>query len=88
MRIKEGFVLQQVAEANVVVPVGEATTTLNGVIMLNDSGVILWNILKNGTVPEALSQALTDEYGITAEKAAHDVEIYLESLRKIGCLEE
>lgn len=88
MKIKEGFILQQVADSNVVVPVGEASATLNGIINLNASGVILWNLLAAGTDREKLVQGLTAEYDVSQDKALQGVDAFLDSLRKIGCLEE
>ena len=88
MKIKENFILQTVADSNVVVPVGEASAVLNGVIVLNDSGAILWNLLLEQADSKGLAGKLMEEYGISAEKASHDVEVFLDTLRKIGCLEE
>ena len=88
MKIKEGFILQQVADSSVVVPVGEASATLNGIINLNASGVILWNLLAAGADREKLVQGLTAEYDVSHDKAMQGVDAFLNSLRKIGCLEE
>ena len=87
MKIKEGFVLRKVAGENVVIPVGQACTILNGIIKLNESGLLLWNQLKNGADESGLAHALQDEYGISAEQAAADVAAFLAPLRNAGCLE-
>ena len=38
MKIKNGFMLRKVGAQNVVVAVGEASRSFNGIIRLNDSG--------------------------------------------------
>ena len=48
MRIKDNFVLRQVADTWCVLPLGEATLNLNGMLTLNDSGAMLWQTLEKG----------------------------------------
>ena len=88
MKIKKGFVLQEIAGSNVVVPVGEASAILNGIINLNASGLFLWNLLTKGADQEQLVNSLIAEYDIPNDKASRDVNVFLDTLRKTGCLEE
>ena len=41
MKLNENFILRQVAKSWVVLPLREATVSLNGMVTLNDSGVML-----------------------------------------------
>ncbi len=43
MKIKDGFILRNVAGNNVVVPIGQATIDFNGMISLNDTRVYFLN---------------------------------------------
>lgn len=88
MKIKEGFLLRRVADENVVIPVGPACATFNGIIKLNESSLPLWELLKRGAEEQKLADALQAEYGISAQQAAGDVSAFLASLRKAGCIEE
>ena len=88
MKIKENFVLRNIADTWVVLPLGEATIDLNGMLSLNESGVLLWKALENGCDKKALIKVLTDEYDVTDEVVSADVDEFLEILRKAGCLEE
>lgn len=87
MKVKEGFVLRSVGKEHVVISIGKAVSVLNGIIKLNDSGVLLWNLLKDGTDKSALVTALQQEYGIDAERAEHDVGAFLATLNRVGCIE-
>lgn len=87
MKIKEGFILRKVANENVVMPIGQASTLLNGIIKLNSTSVMLWNLLKDGAEKADLTAALQDEYGIDAAQAEHDVEAFLAPLLRVGCIE-
>lgn len=88
MRIKEGFILRQVAGKNVVVAVGSASRMLNGMIKLNETGVFCWNCLGKGISEDDLQEALMSEYDIPREQAAADVDAFLDMLREAGCLDE
>ena len=88
MKIREGFVLREVAGNHVVVPVGKASTLLNGIIRLNGSGVLLWDLLRTGADEKSLAAKLKEEYGISEDQAARDAGAFLDSLKKAGCLEE
>ena len=88
MKIREGFMLREVVRDHVVVPVGKASTVLNGIIRLNNSGVLLWGLLQDGTDEKSLVEKLKEEYGISEEQAARDVGVFLDTLKKVGCLEE
>ena len=87
MKIKENFVLRKVAGAYTVLALGEATVNFDGVLTLNESGVMLWVLIEQGSTKEDLAKALTDTYDVTYEQALADVDEYLEKLNKAGCLE-
>ena len=64
MKIKDNFVLRQVAGSYVVVAVGAASVDFNGMLMLNESGALLWHTLERGADRAALVAALTSEYEV------------------------
>ena len=88
MKLKKDFVLRQVADTWVVLPVGQTSVSFNGMLSLNDSGALLWQALEQGADPEALADVLTREYEVERSVALADAEEFLETLRNAGCLEE
>ena len=86
MKLKKDFVLRQVAQTWIVLPLAEETVNLSGILTLNDSGAMLWQQLEQGADEAALVRALTDEYEVTAEQAAADVSEFVEKLVKAGCI--
>jgi hypothetical protein len=58
MKIKKGFMLRKVAGENVVVAIGEASKSLNGMIKLNDTGAFVWNLLKDGASKEDIVEKM------------------------------
>ena len=87
MKTKENFVLRQVAGSWVVLSIADATVDFNGMLTLNESGLMLWKLLEQGSTREALAKALTDEYDVTYEQALIDVDEYLEKLNRAGCID-
>lgn len=87
MKIKEGFVLRQVADNWVVLPVGQASVNFNGMISLNESGVLLWRALEQGSDRNALADVLLAEYEVEKEEALADVDAFLAALTKADCIE-
>ena len=88
MKLKENFVLRQVAGSYVVVAVGAASVDFNGMLTLNDSGALLWRTLEGGADRAALLAALTSEYDVDEAQAARDLDKFLSSLQIAGCLAE
>lgn len=88
MKLNPNFVLRQVAGTWVALPVGQTSVSFNGMLSLNDSGALLWKTLEQGGDREALADALTAEYEVDRSTALADVEEFLDTLAKAGCLEE
>jgi hypothetical protein len=87
MKINDKFVLRQVAGTWVVLSVSDKTVDFNGMLTLNETGLMLWQLLEKGSTREALAQALTDEYDVTYAQALADVDEYLGKLERAGCLD-
>ena len=82
MKIKEGFILRNVAGSYVVVPIGEATLDFNGMMNLNETGAFLFEKMIEGISRADLIKALTDEYDIDEETASVDVDAFIEKVEK------
>ena len=64
MKLLEGFVLKNIAGANIVVPVDSNTVSFNAVITLNESGAFLWQQLESDKTEEELVLSLLKEYDV------------------------
>ena len=85
-KLKDGFLLRQVADNWVVLPVGQRSVDFNGMLSLNEAGSILWKVLEQGGDRETLADALLAEYEVDRATALADVDAFLEKLSKAGCL--
>lgn len=88
MKLKESFVLRQVADIWVLLPLGAATVDFDGMIKLNETGALLCRTLQGGATREQLAEAMMGEYDIDRETALADADEFVSSLRKAGCVED
>ena len=86
MKLKEGFMLRQVAGEQVVLPVG-ANVDFNGMITLNETGATLWKRLEQEAELSDLAAALLAEYEVDAATAAAAAEAFAAKVKECGFLE-
>ena len=87
MKLKEGFVLREVAGSCVVVPTG-AELNFNGMITLNETGKTLWLALTDGSDMTGLVAALLAEYDVDESTARAGVVNFVTKLREHGFIDE
>lgn len=85
MKIKEGFLLRQVAGQTVVLPAGKELD-LNLMITLNETGAFLWEQMQAETDEAALTAALLREYEVSEAAARAGVEAFVKKLNDHGLL--
>lgn len=87
MKIRDTYMLSDVAGTPVVVPLG-AESTFHNMIKLNETGKFLWELLKNDISRDALADAMVKEYGIDRTVALTDLDAFLKALEEFGALEK
>lgn len=88
MKIKEGFILKEIAGSYVVVPVGEDLVDFSLMITTNETGAFLWNHLLNDVTASQLVDALKSEYeGASDDVLSADVDEFVSLLKENGILE-
>ncbi|MBE5733478.1 MAG: PqqD family protein [Clostridiales bacterium] len=86
MKIKDGFILREVAGNFIVVAVGSAVKQFNGVITLNEAGAFLWKRLQDGATETDLVNALLEEYEVEKEVAEKDVKAFIQKVEEAGLI--
>ena len=89
MRIKEGFILRSICGEYVVVGEGLAQVNFNKMLSRNNSAAYLWKELegKDFTL-DTMVDLLLENYDVTREQAAEDVEKLLQIWIKEGVVQE
>lgn len=85
MRLKEGFVLQEIGGQIVVIPTAD-DMDLNRMIKLNETGAFLWERLEQETDEDALVAALLAEYAVDEATARRAVQGFIGKLSGHGLL--
>ena len=82
MKIKDGFILREVAGSFIIVAVGSAVKDFHGIINLNETGAFLWKILEHGATEEELLAKMLAEYEVDEETARQDINAFINKLRE------
>lgn len=88
MRRNESYLLKRMAQSVVLVPVGQAAVDFPGMISLNETGELLWELLAVEQSEASLGQALYERFDAPPQRIAADVEAFLRRLRLAGALTE
>ncbi len=86
MKIKDSFVLRNIAGINTVIST-DSSSGFDGMITLNETGVFMWNILKDGATIETLIDAVVKEYDIDEATASIDSKDFVDKLKSINVFE-
>ncbi len=81
MKLKDGFIVKQVAGETVVFP-GQASANLDMMIALNDTARFLWERLTVGAETQELVDALLAEYEVDETTAAEAVDTFINTLKE------
>lgn len=87
MKIKNEFILREIAGSWIVVPVGQRIVEFNGLISLNESGAQLWRKLMSDTNEQELVNWIVKEYEIEEYNARADVREFITFIQEKGLVE-
>lgn len=87
MKIKQGFVMRDVAGQAVAIATGEASKSFHGMVKLNDTGAVIWNSIEKGLDEAEIAEQLTASYDVEVGQALKDVESFIARMRDAGLVE-
>ena len=82
MKAKPGFVVRNIADEFILMPTGDNIGRFNGTVLLNEVSAFVWEKLQNPLSKEDLLEAVLDEYEVSRDTAAKDLDNLLETLRR------
>ena len=88
MKIKDGFVMREVAGQIVVIAVGEASKDFHGMIYLNSTGKCIWEGVRDGLSEKAIVGKLIQAYDVDSKKARQDVHAMILKMVEAGVIEQ
>lgn len=88
MKLKYDFVVREVGNSRVAVTVGADNAKFNGMVKLNETGALIFDMLRVDTTEKAIVAEIVGKYDVGEEEAAAAVKNYIETLRKNGIIED
>ena len=86
MKLKSDFLSQDIDDVRFLVPVG--TESLHGIVRLNKTAAFIVDCLKEETTEKKIVDSMCEKYDAPRDVMTEDTKNVLETLRKIGALEE
>lgn len=87
MKLKNKYVIRNVADRAVAIPVENGTEQSDGVITLNSTGAFIFSLVNDGVCEEEIAARFFEEYDVTKQEAKKAVSDFAESLKQKGLLE-
>lgn len=85
---KSGNVVSRVvANEAIVVPIRRGAADLDSIFTFNEAGTALWAMVEANRSRWEMSKFLEREYGLSAEQAAADTQVFIENLAAAGLVE-
>ena len=88
MKLHGEFVVRQLMDSVIAVPTGQTALHLNGMVMLNEVGRVIWTCLEQETTLREIVTAVTDTFEVETAEAEADVLAFIDQLRDAQLLEE
>lgn len=86
-KIKEGYIVRNILDEYIIVPIGEAASDDTYVMSVNESGHFLWSLLESGATVELLLEKMLEEYEVDEETAQNDINKFVTLLNEKNILE-
>lgn len=87
MKIKDGFMIREVAGHWIVIPLAERVVEFKAIMNLNESGMLLWKALEEDVQEEDLVQILKANFDVDSETALEDVSEFISLLKDKNLLQ-
>ena len=88
MKIKEGFVMREVAGQAMVIAVGKASESFKGMIKMNQTSKDIWNYIKEGLDVEEIIKEMKNKYDADEDMIRKDVLYIISVLKQYHIIEE
>lgn len=80
MKIRDGFILREVAGTFVVISTGNDELDFKGIITINEVGALIWRGVEAGKSKDEILDEILSEYDVQREEASVDCDEFLQQL--------
>ncbi len=86
MKLKLQLVKRDIAGDIILVPVGAATSSIQGLITINETGAAIWDVLPEAENEEAIVDKLYEQFDAERGELRKDVDEFLDKLREMDII--
>lgn len=86
MRLREGFIVHNIADEYMAVATGEAAKYFNGIVRNNETAAYIFELLQQETTEEEIVDAMCQRYEVERNVVKKDVKEVLQRLMRAGFL--
>ena len=87
MRRNANFILRNICEENILVPIGPQVKQMNGFVRLNETGAFIWNLLNDNQEIEEIVEAIAVKYKVDIQRARTGVKTFLNQIQQMGIID-
>ena len=87
MRIKQGFVMRDVAGQAVAIATGEASKSFHGMVKLNGTGADIWRGVEEGLDDASIADRIAAKYEVDPDRAPQHGDAFIARMREAGLVE-
>lgn len=88
MKIKDGYILKDVAGSKIVIATGAQRMDFNGVMTFNSVGAEIFNMLDGTNSIDDIAKKIAEDYNVPIERVKTDVENLINKMREHNLLDE
>lgn len=91
MKLSEQYMVQEILDSYVMLPIGQNVVDNKSILLLNKTGFFIVNKLQNGIDYDKMIEAIQNEYEAASEEIPiirMDLDRFLNQLRELGALKE
>lgn len=88
MKIKDGYILKDVAGAKIVIATGAQRLNFNGVMTFNEVGAVVFNMLDGTNSVQDIATKIAEDYDVPFERVQTDVENLIKKMKEHNLIEE
>ena len=88
MKAKDGFVLRNVVDEYILMPVDDTILQFDGAVLLNEVSAFIWNKMQTPVSKADLLKSILNEFEVEEKVAAKDLDSILETFSGFGIIEE
>ena len=86
VRSDDRFVMEDIGDVSLLVPLDTRVIDLNGIVTLNATARYLWELLAEQRSVDELAAHLTERFRIDLHQARVDVQLFVDSISRLGLL--